>query len=71
MLTWLLIAILFRISSLAGIVAMALAPAYAFIWAPPVLVGFVGVIAVLVIAKHHTNIRRLLKGEEPRIGRTT
>jgi glycerol-3-phosphate acyltransferase PlsY len=32
------------------------------------LVYFAIAIAVLVWAKHHTNIRRLLAGEEPKIG---
>lgn len=69
MATWLLVAAVFRLSSLAALFAMTLAPAYAFFWAQPVHVEFAGVIALLVIVKHHANIRRLIKGEEPRIGK--
>jgi glycerol-3-phosphate acyltransferase PlsY len=29
------------------------------------------IIAVLVFARHHTNIRRLIAGTEPRIGQKT
>lgn len=68
--TWLLVAAVFRLSSLAALFAMALAPAYGSLWASDdVVVAFSTIIAVLVIARHHANIRRLIKGEEPRIGR--
>jgi glycerol-3-phosphate acyltransferase PlsY len=78
-LTWLVVALVFRYSSLAALVALAAAPAYAWflplLWAPPNIAGgdlqlaqFAAIIAVLVWAKHHTNIRRLLRGEELRIG---
>lgn len=69
MVTWLLVAAASRISSLAALVAMALAPLYAHLWSEPAVVALTAVVALLVIAKHYANIRRLLKGEEPRIGR--
>lgn len=66
--TWLLIAAVFRLSSLAALFAMTLAPAYTSILASSNEVWFPTIIAVLVIARHHANIRRIIKGEEPRIG---
>ena len=68
--TWLLVAAVFRLSSLAALFAMALAPAYASIWASSDEIWFPTIIAVLVIARHHGNIRRLIQGKEPRIGKT-
>lgn len=78
--TWLLVAAVLRFSSLAALIAVAAAPFYAWylplLWAPRDILGgdlqvaeFAGVLAVLVWAKHHENIRRLMRGEEPRIGR--
>lgn len=77
--TWLIVAAIFRMSSLASLLAVAAAPFYAWylplLWAPSNIMGgdlqeaeLAAVIALLVWAKHHTNIRRLLRGEEPRIG---
>lgn len=68
--TWLLVALLFRISSLAALCAIALSPLYAFlISGDENLVAFCIAVGLLIIAKHHTNIRRLIKGEEPKIGK--
>jgi glycerol-3-phosphate acyltransferase PlsY len=75
-LTWLAMAALFRLSSLAALTAAALAPLFAFAtdglgvaghYKYPVVV-LTTVMAVLIFIRHHENIRRLLKGEEPRIG---
>ena len=67
---WLLTAILLRFSSLAALVAYALAPIAAWFltgsWKP---VALTLVIAALVYWKHRANISRLLKGQEPRIGK--
>jgi glycerol-3-phosphate acyltransferase PlsY len=68
-LTWLVVALIFRYSSLSALMAVALAPVYAIWLGSPVLVGFGIFIAVLVWIRHHENIRRLLKGEEPKIGK--
>jgi glycerol-3-phosphate acyltransferase PlsY len=78
-LTWLAVAFLFRYSSLAALVAIALAPFYAWglarqsvggsYLATPQVAELALFIALLVIVRHHSNIRRLLKGEEPKIGR--
>jgi glycerol-3-phosphate acyltransferase PlsY len=79
-LTWLVTALLFRYSSLAALVAAALAPVYAWLLATfvspkvlwlgvsPQISELASLLAILVIVKHHQNIRRLLSGEEPKIG---
>ena len=67
--TWIAMAFLFRMSSLAALTAAALAPLFAFaVDAPKPIVILAAVMAVLIYIRHHENIRRLLKGEEPRIG---
>jgi len=67
--TWIAMAVLFRMSSLAALTAAALAPLFAFAVHAgyPVIVVSV-FMAVLIFIRHHENIRRLLRGEEPRIG---
>ena len=69
-LTWLAVAALFRYSSLAGLAAMATAPFLAWIFLDGKRAIVVAMMAILVCARHHGNIRRLLDGEEPRIGRS-
>jgi glycerol-3-phosphate acyltransferase PlsY len=66
--TWLVVAAIWRISSLSALVAIALAPAYLFAFGDRGVTPLALVLAVMVIAMHRENIRRLLKGEEPRIG---
>jgi glycerol-3-phosphate acyltransferase PlsY len=66
--TWIVAAFLFRISSLGALVAAALAPLYALLMGRPVIAALAAFMAVLIYIRHAANIRRLLKGEEPRIG---
>jgi glycerol-3-phosphate acyltransferase PlsY len=68
--TWAATAWLSRISSLSALAAAALAPLYVFgTDQEPIAKLYLAVaMAVLVFVRHHANIRRLLKGEEPRIG---
>jgi|SRR5436190_3159589 len=67
--TWLLMAAVFRISSLAALTAVAVAPLIALaVGRPRPIAVLAAVMAVLVYLRHLPNIRRLLKGEEPRIG---
>jgi glycerol-3-phosphate acyltransferase PlsY len=65
---WVGLLLILRISSVAGIAAAASAPVTAAILGDealfPMLLGF----ALLVIWKHRDNIRRLARGEEPRVG---
>ena len=67
--TWLAAALLSRRSSVASLSAMAFAPAFAWwLMGDLQLVEFTAIIAALVWLRHHGNIRRLLTGEEPKIG---
>lgn len=66
--TWLIVAALFRISSLAALVALAAAPAFAVWLGEANLVALMGILALLGIARHHANIRRIFRGKEARIG---
>ncbi len=66
--TWLIVAGLFRISSLSALTALALAPVFATFFADWSFAAMALGMAVLGFIRHMPNIRRLLKGEEPRIG---
>jgi glycerol-3-phosphate acyltransferase PlsY len=68
-LTWAIVAAVFRFSSLATLAAAALSPAYAYVLADWQRMELAGALALLLVLRHHANIRRLLKGEEPKIGR--
>ena len=59
---------LFRISSLSALVAAVVTPVYMFLFHRMHETALAVALAVLVIVIHHENIRRLLRGEEPRIG---
>ena len=66
--TWLVIALISRYSSLASVVAIVLAPFYSlFVFHH--LSAFVplGLMMGLVIYKHHSNLTRLMDGTEPKI----
>ena len=69
-LTWIVVALLFRISSLAALVASALSPAYFVLLqpsrAPEALL--ISAMVVMIFIRHQDNIRRLIGGAEPRIG---
>jgi glycerol-3-phosphate acyltransferase PlsY len=67
--TWIVMAAVFRISSLAALTAALLAPVFVLVLhRPPAVAVLAAFMAVLIYIRHHANIRRLLKGEEPRIG---
>jgi glycerol-3-phosphate acyltransferase PlsY len=67
---WLLVAATARLSSLAALAAFASAPCAALILEDFAVVKLAFTIAVLVFVRHQANIRRLLTGTEPRIGRS-
>lgn len=65
--TWLIIVAMTRYSSLAALVAVTLAPLYTW-WIKPLYTLPVTFITLLIIIRHRTNIVRLFKGEEPKVG---
>jgi glycerol-3-phosphate acyltransferase PlsY len=67
-----LLVVIFRYVSLGSIVAVAVFPVAAWLVgqfsAPPLGLVMISLASLLIIAKHHENIRRLLAGTESRVG---
>lgn len=67
-LTWLVVALYSRISSLSALVAMALAPYYVYMVGDIKQVYLIGLLSIITWIRHHQNIVRLAQGKEPKIG---
>lgn len=65
--SWLATAALFRYSSLAALVALALGPVYAYLLADYQATEFAALVAVVVAIRHAANIGRLVRGKEAKI----
>ena len=65
---WLSAAWATRYSSLSALFAAVVSAALATLLSPPFIALAVSIMALLLILRHHGNIRRLIHGEEPRIG---
>ena len=66
--TWLIVAMVFRYSSLAALVALALAPVYAGLLLQQPIVAFLAAgLAILSWWRHRENLQRLLNGSENKI----
>ena len=67
--TWLATAVIFRISSLAALVAALSAPLWLWAFDLTSTTGLGLLLAGLIWLRHKTNITRILQGREPRIGK--
>lgn len=67
---WLLVAALFRYSSLAALLAIGTAPLSAFFFGDTAFTAFTILVAGIVLFRHQANVRRLVRGEEPKIDRS-
>ena len=69
-LTWLVVALVFRYSSMAALVSAASAPLWTWwLLTDPVYTGLAILLALMLILRHWANIRRLLAGTESKIGK--
>ncbi len=66
---WLGCAYLFKFSSLAALIAAAASPLVLFAMGKPSFAVAALFMAALIFIRHKANIARLLKGEEPKIGK--
>ncbi len=70
LLTWVLVAAVFRMSSLSALLSFALAPVYLLLLTGDVaLTAAMALMAVITAWRHRENIQRILRGEEPKIGK--
>lgn len=68
-LTWLFSTLIFRISSLSAIIAAILSPLYGYYFSDLNLAILAGILCIAILLKHKENIRRLIDGKEPKIGK--
>jgi glycerol-3-phosphate acyltransferase PlsY len=67
--TWVVMAKVFKISSLSALIAAVLTPLYCWLLAPQAeYIQLLLLISVLLIWRHRSNIRNLLSGSEGKIG---
>jgi len=68
LITWLIMAKLFKISSLSALIAACLAPAYVWFSVHDAhLVVIIALMSALLIIRHRSNIHNLLKGKEDKL----
>ncbi|ABI58579.1 glycerol-3-phosphate 1-O-acyltransferase PlsY [Nitrosomonas eutropha] len=71
-LTWIIVALVSRISSLSALLSALLAPLYTyFLLQKEMLTITVLIISILLILKHQSNIANLIAGKETRIGKSS
>lgn len=68
LLTWLLVAVTMRYSSLAALISFAASPFYMYFLGDENKAVLAVILAVLGFIRHHENIQRLRAGEESKIG---
>jgi glycerol-3-phosphate acyltransferase PlsY len=67
--TWLFMAVAFRYSSLAALAASIAAPIYAYLfYAPREWVFASGIMSLMLVWRHKSNIQNLLAGNETKLG---
>jgi acyl phosphate:glycerol-3-phosphate acyltransferase len=67
---WIVVLLLTRISSVAGMAAAAVAPVLGYGTGRMEYVPVLIAISLIAIWKHHSNIERLIAGTEPRVGKS-
>jgi len=65
---WLLVAVIFRYSSLAALAAAVIVPIALWFTASPQIAGLFAAMSLITFVKHRGNISRLMAGTEGRIG---
>lgn len=67
--TWAIVAVFTRYSSLAALAAAVFAPLYLwFVWGTVPMLGPVAAMGLILIARHRSNIAKLLAGTESKLG---
>ncbi len=66
--TWLVTAVIFRISSLSALIAALLSPVFSLYFSSSDLAALAAILCLLILIKHKDNIKRLMGGTEPKIG---
>ena len=66
--TWLVVALISRISSLSALVTAVATPVYFALFGNRLYALAALILAILIFVSHRANITRLLRGQEPRIG---